>query len=135
MTEKLATLPETLCKKSIHELRVMAQAFGVHDVFEKDAAHLVQEIELKHAPTIAPQVALPPIPVYDARLMTKPPSRRSSIEELVPLLEPYITLGLKLTFDDVGERWFMVCGKRTDEGTMRMPLRHVVDAARRMMNG
>lgn len=127
------TLATSLRKKSIHELRVMAQAFGVHDVFEKDHAHLVQEIELKHAPTIAPKINLPPMPTYDARLMTKPPSKRSSAEELVPMMEPYIALGLKLSFDDNGERWFMVWSKRTDEGTMRMPLKSVVECARRMM--
>lgn len=126
------TLAGDLRKKSIHDLRVVAQAFGVNDVFSKDQAHLIQEIELKHRPVHVAAV-LPPLPAYDARLMTKPPSKRSNAEELVPLLEPYIALGLKVTFDDNGERWFMTCGKRNDEGTMRMPLKGVVECARKLL--
>lgn len=126
------TLTDNLRKKSIHDLRVMAQAFGINDVFSKDQAHLIQEIEIKHKPVQAP-VLLPPLPAYDARLMTKPPSKRSSAEELVPLLEPYIALGLMVSFDDNGERWFMRAGAKTDEGTMRMPMRGVVECARRLM--
>lgn len=125
-------MEQALRKKSIHDLRVMAQAFGVNDVFSKDQVHLIQEIELKHKP-VQVAVQLPPLPAYDARLMNKPPSKRSNAEELVPLLEPYIVLGLKLSFDDNGERWFMSCGKRNDEGTMRMPLKAVVECARRVM--
>lgn len=125
-------LTDNLRKKSIHDLRVMAQAFGINDVFSKDQAHLIQEIELKHKP-VQIVVQLPPLPAYDARLMTKPPSKRSNAEELVPLLESYIALGLKLSFDDNGERWFMTCGKRNDEGTMRMPLKAVVECARRLL--
>lgn len=128
-----ATLTESLAKKSIHQLRAMAQAFGINDIFEKDARHLIQEIELKHAPTVRAPVQLPPLPAYDARLMTKPPSKRSNCEDLVALMKPYITLGLKFSFDENGERWFMALRDRRDEGTMRMPLRHVVDAARRLL--
>jgi len=128
------SLSDNLRKKSIHDLRVMAQAFGVHDVFEKDQAHLLQEIELKHRPA-QPKIELPPLPAYDSRLMSKPPSKRSNCEELVPLMEPYIAKGLKLSFDDNGEHWFMRFGQRTDEGTMRMPLRSVLDCARRLLNG
>lgn len=123
---------EELRKKSIHDLRVMAQAFGVNEIFEKDAARLIQEIELKQEKIFTPPVVeLPFKPEYDARLMTKPPSRRSSPNEITDLLEPYIKIGLKLRLDE--ERWYMVCGAKTDEGTIRMPLRHVLECARRIM--
>lgn len=110
----------------------MAQAFGVHDIFEKDAVHLIQEIELKHKPVqaVAP---LPPLPVYDARLMTKPPSKRSKPEDVVTLMEPYIKSGLKLEIDDNVETWTMRYLDRVDTGTMRMPMRTFLNCARKIM--
>ncbi len=120
-----------LCKKSIHDLRVMAQAFGISNIFEQTAERLAQEIELKQQNLVPPKVPLPPKPEYDARLMTKAPSRRSSAVDITNLLEPYIKMGLKLKFSE--EQWFMAHGIKTDEGTIRMPLRHVLDCARKMM--
>lgn len=111
----------------------MAQAFDVADIFEKDAAHLAQEIELKRNIEVFPKLLIPPKPVYDARLMTKPPSKRSSAEEIVELLAPHIQLGLKLEFDENAERWLMRCGKKSDEGTMRMPLRTILSCAENLM--
>lgn len=131
MTEP--TLADNLRKKSIHDLRVMAQAFGIADVFSKDQIHLIQEIELKHKP-MQPKAELPPLPVYDSRLMTKPPAKKSSVMELTELLTPYIERGLKIGFDENAEHWFMRLGQRTDEGTMRMPLRSVLNCARRMFD-
>ena len=127
-------LADNLRKKSIHDLRVMAQAFGVNDVFQKDQAHLIQDIELKHKPS-TPKIELPPLPAYDARLMKKPPSKKSSVLDLTELMKPYLTSGLKLTFDDNGERWMMRFGERNDEGTMRMPLRSVLECARKLLAG
>lgn len=125
--------PKSLRDRSIHELRGMAQAFGINDIFEKDAAHLIQEIELKQQ-TLAPaRVVLPPLPQYDARLMTKPPSKRSMPDDVVVLLEPYIEKGLRFSIDENAETWTMQHGLVTDTGTMRMPMRHMLDAARRVM--
>lgn len=125
--------PKTLRDRSIHELRGMAQAFGVADIFEKDIPHLIQDIELRQQ-TLAPApVPLPPLPDYDARLMTKPPSKRSVPDDVVTLLEPYITRGLRFTIDDNAETWAMQFNKVTDSGTMRMPMRHLLEAARRVM--
>lgn len=122
-----------LRKKSVHDLRIIAQSFGVPDIFEKDAVQLAQAIELKQQ-AMAPVMPPPPErPVYDARLMTKPPSRTSSPLEITELLTPYIQRGLTLSMDE--ERWYMAWGKRTDEGTLRMPLRHVLDCADRIMRG
>lgn len=119
--------------RSLHQIRAIAQAMGVTDIFEKDSIHLVQEIRTKQE--ALPQPKTPPIPrpPYDARLMTKPPSRRSNTRDIVELLKPYIERGLKLNFDDNGERWMMSCGKKTDEGTVRMPLRIVLTCAENVM--
>lgn len=94
---------------------------------------MVQEIRLKQE--AMPQPKAPPVlqPPYDSRLMTKPPSRRTNSQEIVDLLEPFIKRGLHLKFDDNGERWFMVFGKKTDEGSIRMPLRTVWSCAEKII--
>lgn len=120
-----------LDKRSIHELRGMAQAFGITDIFEKDAVHLRQEIESKQQDMAKPTIPLPPRPLWDARLMTKQPSRRSSPLDITSLLEPHIMQGLKLRFDE--ERWYMASGKKTDEGPLRMPLRNILDCAEKVL--
>jgi hypothetical protein len=120
-----------LRKKSVHELRTMAQAFGVTDIFEKDAIHLVQEIELKQQKLIPAPTILPPKPEYDARLMDAKPAQRGDMDEITELLKPYIERGLHLRFEE--ECWFMDAGKKTDTGTIRMPLKSVLECARRVM--
>ena len=122
--------PELL-KKSVHDLRIMAQAFGVTDIFEKDHKQLAQDIELKQQNTFTPKVELPPRPAYDGRLMTSTPSETSSPLELTELLEPHIALGLNLSFQD--EHWFMRFGKREDSGTLRQPLRNILTCAENVM--
>ena len=122
--------PELL-KKSVHDLRIMAQAFGVTDIFEKDQKSLIKEIEAKQILNVAPPAPLPPRPAYDGRLMTETPSDISSPLELTELLEPHLMLGLKLSFQD--EHWFMHYGKREDSGTLRQPLRNILVCAERLM--
>jgi len=120
--------------KPLVELRGMAQAFGVPDIFEKDATQLAQEIELRRdsmADDVAPK--LPERPIYDARLMTTHKDKKTNPQAIVGILEQHITMGLKLSFDE--ERWYMAWGERNDEGTLRMPLRHVLDCAERLMRG
>lgn len=120
-----------LQKKSLTELRGMAQAFGIPDLFQKDKFQLIQAIELKQqgmAP--APKIEIPK-PEYDARLMTKAPSRKSSQPEIESLLIPHVNRGMHLKFDE--ERWYMSFGKKTDEGTIRMPLRTVLHCANKVM--
>lgn len=122
---------DALRNKSIHELRTMAQAFGVKDIFEKDAIHLSQEIELKQQQLIPPPIPPIPTPDYDARLMTTHPSRRSTATEVTELLAEHIKRGLKLSFTE--ETWSMHSGKKNDTGPLRMPLRHILSCANRVM--
>ncbi len=120
-----------LTKKSLTDLRGIAQSFGIADLFAKDKVQLIQAIEMKQqgiAP--APKIEIPK-PAYDARLMTKAPSRKSSQAEIEELLAPFVARGLRLKFDE--ERWYMSIGKKTDEGTIRMPLRHVLNCATKIM--
>jgi len=119
--------------KSITELRGMAQSFGVQDIFTKTDLQLIQAIEMKQEAMqpVAPIVI--PKPEYDARLMTKPPSRKSNQEEIEALLTEHVARGLKLSFSE--EQWFMHMGKKSDEGTIRMPLKTVLHCANEMLRG
>lgn len=122
-----------LQKKSLTELRGIAQSFEIADIFQKDQRQLIQAIEMKQQ-AIAPQPKIEiPKPEYDARLMTKPPSKKSDQLEIEALLEPYIARGLHISFEP--EWWKMSFGKKTDEGTMRMPMRQVLRCAEKIING
>lgn len=120
--------------KSLVQLRGIAQSYDIPDIFAKDAKQLEQAISLKQQAAIpAPKVEVPK-PEYDARLMTKPPSRKSSRNEIEKLLQPYVDRGLRLSFDENEERWLISFGKKTDEGTVRMPLRVVLKCVDKVMS-
>lgn len=119
-----------LRNKSITALRGIAQSYGVKDIFQKDATHLIQAIELKQQEMRPADKVEIPKPAYDARLMNRPPSKKSSVGDLETLLHPYIVRGLKISYDQ--ERWYMSLGAKTDEGTLRMPLHHVLKCAERL---
>lgn len=120
-----------LSNKSQTELRGIAQMLGIADVFQKDKTQLIQAIELKQANMGTPAPAPVPQPEYDARLMTKSPAKRSDQASIEDVLKEHIARGLHLSFDD--ERWYMQLDRRTDQGTLRMPLRHVLYCANRIM--
>lgn len=120
-----------LRSKSLTELRGLAQALGVSDIFQKDHAHLVQAIELKTQNIAPPVVPAIPKPEYDARLMTRPPSKRSSEAELRELLQPYVDRGMRLEITE--EQWKIAIGKKNDQGTLRMPLRVMLKCAEELM--
>lgn len=121
----------SLEEKTLHEIRGIAQSFGITDIFEKDIKQLSQEIRLKQQSLIPQEVKLPEPPKYDASLMTQAPAQQASPESIVNMLEPYIKLGLRLNLSE--ERWQMSVGNKTDEGTMRMPLIHVLRCAQKIM--
>ena len=121
-----------LRSKTLHELRGIAQSYGIPSIFSKDSAQLIQDIELKQK-ALVPEPVVPPVkPEYDARLMTKPPAKSSSQDDVRRLLEPHIARGMHLEFIDA-ETWQITHGKRTDTGTIRMPHRVVLDCANRLM--
>lgn len=117
--------------KTLTQLRGIAQSYGISDIFQKDQRHLIQAIELKQTDLQPkPKIEIPK-PEYDARLMSRPPSRKSDRAQIEELLAPYVARGLRLSFSD--EQWFMACGKKTDEGTIRMPLKIVLRCAERIL--
>lgn len=118
--------------KSLHELRAIAQGYGIEDLFSKDAKQLTQDIELKQVAMIPEPAIVIPRPEYDARLMTKPPAKHSNVDDLMDLLKPYIERGMRFKLVDE-ETWEMACGKVTDTGSLRMPLRVILGCAAKVM--
>jgi hypothetical protein len=121
-----------LRKKSLTDLRSIAMGFGVDDVFSKDANQLAQAIELKQEAMIPEPPVAVPMPQYDARLMTKIPSKKATREEVEELLREHVARGLNLSFTD--EMWHISQGRKTDEGTLRMPLRHILKCANAILS-
>jgi len=118
--------------KSIHELRAIAQSFEIDDIFSKDADQLTQAIEIERNELIPkPKIEIPKAE-YDSRLMTRPPSKRSDKDNILNLLDGHIKLGLRVEFPEP-EIWSMFFGKKTDTGSMRMPLRVLIQCADRIM--
>lgn len=116
-----------LDKKSLVELRGIAQSFGIEGIFQMDAIQLRQAIELKQQGLSKKEEVVIPKPAYDARLMTETPGKICGREEVEDSLVPYVQRGLHVRFDD--ERWYFSRGKKTDEGTLRMPLRIILKCA------
>lgn len=117
--------------KSFTELRKIASNFGVKDIFSKDATQLRQDIGLKQQELQPAQTITIPQPPYDARLMTKAPSKRATREEIEEALAEHVSQGLKLSFTE--ENWRMSFGVKNDMGTTRMPLRSVLYCANQLM--
>ena len=124
-----------LASKSIHDLRAIAQSFAIVDVFSKDAVQLRQAIELKQSDMAKPkQDTVIERHAYDARLMTKPPAKMGYEDDVRKLLEPYVKIGLHLSFPEP-EVWSMTFGKKNDTGSMRMPLRTILACAEKLARG
>lgn len=116
----------TLEAETLTRLRALAQSLGHKNPFGEDRVKLIQYIQLQQEQTTPKREPVPPVE-YDARLMTKPPAKKSTVNELEILLEPYKKRGLHVRYDE--ERWYFRYDRRTDEGPLRMPLRSVLRCA------
>lgn len=125
-------MTERLDHMSIHQLRAIAQSFGVPDVFKLDTNQLIQAIHLKQETLVTPAPQPVPRPEYDARLMWKVPSQTCTQEEATEVLQGHMERGLHVTFPDP-DRWHMQYGKKEDTGTLRMPLRTLLNCADKML--
>lgn len=111
--------------KSLIELRGIAQSLNIPDIFQKDQVQLIQAIELKQQGFMPkPEAAIPHVIIVDKAKDT------TDTNAIKNMLEPFIQRGLHLSFD--ATRWYMKHGKRTDEGTLTMPLRVVLRCAEKI---
>lgn len=117
-----------LAGKSLTEVRGIAQSFGLKDLFNKSKIELIEAIEAKQREMIpAPTFTHP----YDARLMTRPPSKQTRVNEIMVLLQNHMDRGLKFYCDE--EHWYMHFGVKDDHGSLRMPLKTVLRCADKIM--
>ncbi len=117
-------------KQSLTELRGLAQSMSVKWSFSDDMNALRQKISLKQADMLPPPI-MPVIPIPDdQRMRTLPPSKVSNEAMVRQMLEPYISRGMTVTFEN--NHFFMRYKERTDCGTMRQPPRVVVRCAARL---
>lgn len=121
-----------LDNKSLTQLRAIAQGMGVTDIFSKSDTQLRQDIQLKQQELQPKAEIVIPQPPYDARLMTRAPSKRASREEIEDALGEHVAKGLKLSFTE--ENWRMSFGVKNDMGTIRMSLRTVIQCANSVMS-
>ena len=118
---------------SIHQLRGIAQSFGVQDIFAKTDIQLRQAISLAQQDAMPKPEVIVPRPEYDARLMTRPPANKSNEELVCEAIAGHIKMGMHARFDH--ERWYFAHGKKTDEGPLRMPLISIVRCADSIIKG
>lgn len=119
-------------KKTIHELRAIAQSKGIKFSFSDDVLALSQKISLVNEAMKPIERVEIPRPEYDSKLRNKPPGKMCTQEDMLSRLQPYITRGLMVTFP-YPEIWKMKCGMKEDTGNMRMPPKVMLDAADRLM--
>jgi hypothetical protein len=117
-------------KQSLVELRGLAQSMGVKWSFSDDANSLKQKIAIKQTDMLPPPV-MPVVPAPDdQRMRTLPPSKVSNEALIKEMLQPYISRGLTVTFEN--NHFFMRYKERTDCGTLRQPPRVIVKCAARL---
>ena len=123
----------SLDDKSITELRGILTAMGGDMQFSDNKKDLLRKIEIKRS-AIGGDKPRQPIytsPPDDQRLRTIPPAKNMAAETLIEAMQPFVERGLHLDCTDT--EWTMSCGKKTDSGNLRMPLRVVVGCAREVM--
>ncbi len=119
-------------KKSITELRGIAQAIGCKYEWADDKKIIIQKIQLKqNAALPKPVIEMRYEQPDDQRLRSLPPSKVSDEKVIRDMLAPLVVNGLK--FEVTNGEWVMRHGVKEDTGNMRMPPRHILRAAERMM--
>lgn len=117
-----------LTTKSIHELRTIAQAFGVPDIFEKDENQLRQAISIKQTDMIPDPPVIPSAPPYDPKFLPQDPQ---DLTEIKRMLLPFTARGLHVDYDV--DSWFMTFGKKSDSGSLAIPLGTIMLCAMKVM--
>ncbi len=116
-----------LDKKTLTELRTIAQGLGVTGIFSKSLAQLKQDIQQKHTDLIPQEKIV--VPVEYRTLST---GNMCNKDELMEQLQPYISRGLKVVIGE--EMWKFSFGKKNDSGTLSMPMRIALKKAAEILN-
>lgn len=108
-----------LVDKTLTEIRELAQSLGVQDIFGKTRKKLEQEINNKQLPE---PVQSEPVQIDIIAAQELP---------VDDVLKPFIARGLHYMVQE--NRWYMAHGARTDEGSIDMPIAHIVRCAEKIM--
>lgn len=122
----------SLKDKSIIELRSIAQGLGITIQFSDGKEELVRKIDNGLDKQLPPSPSLPPNVPTDMTLRTRPPSKNVTQVAIMDKMTPLIARGLKVTFP-CEDQWHFAFGKRSDSGTLRMPMRVVIECANNVM--
>lgn len=123
-------MSSALRAKSVTALRTIADSFGVRDIFNLDKAALIQAIEAKRAYSDDKKQRdeIDRIVFRQKDFLSRQQPVDAPTElQVLDVLEPCLQRGLRVSFE--GGRWYMECGGRTDEGSLTMPLRVIVECA------
>lgn len=112
--------------RSLTELRAMASAMGIKVSFSQDKQSLAKAIR-------AEVESKAPKPLPFAPLQPANPLNQGAWQgNITEALQPMIDRGLILTFP-TSDQWHMQRDKRSDSGTIKMPLRSIVRCAESVM--
>lgn len=120
----------SLANKTITELRGIAMALSVPDVFSKDKAHLVQEIQARQESATRNESKREVQQTYVINSRGK--EQCCDAEALEKILQPLKDRGLHTRYDE--DRWYFRCGQKSDEGTLMMPMLTAVRCAEKIMD-
>lgn len=121
----------SLDKKSITELRNIAQGLGVADIFSKSRAHLLQDITIKSAAMASHDTSTQARTEYIV-VQDKHGVADDASDVLMQALKPLIDRGLRVRISD--GMWHYSCAGRTDSGTLTMPIRVALKKAHEILS-
>ena len=113
----------SLEKKTLSELRSIAQSIGIIPDFSIGKEHLLQQIRGHVGDKIKEPIR--PIEVN----ITNMPEKGMSQVQVEKALEPFKELGLVITFPDE-QTWHMCCNKKEDSGSMTAGIWGIIQCAK-----
>lgn len=112
----------------------MYSAMGGSVSFSDPKNIVIQKINQHLADKVATPDPIRTVMPDDHRLRTVPPAKNMDADSVRATLAEFIERGLKLDFPEPNQ-WTMRLGKRCDSGSLRVPLRVIVQCAREVMRG
>lgn len=114
----------SLQKKTLTELRGIAQAMGIELKWDDGKEHLLQKINLHVAAKVQP-------PERPIEINIRQDSNNPTVtpEMLETALRDFKPLGLQVSFPDA-HTWELYCNQKRDSGSMYMPLWNIIQCAR-----
>jgi hypothetical protein len=117
----------SLQKKSLTELRSLAQNMGMLPRLDIGKEHLIQEIQ-NYA---GAKIMTPPRPI-EINIKNESANPLVTPEQVEKALDGFKQLGLSVTFPDK-DTWEISCNTRKDSGSMYIPLFAIIGCAKELV--